>query len=281
VTFTAYVPEIDNFNGRGGRAAPLMLDGQGFQVNLLPGLSTYLTARLGINCGDRDIVAYVAGVCGLSGYTEKFADELQEPGVRVPLTADPELFGEAVEMGQRAIWLNCFGERFVDPNAGRPFGNPAPVTAMRPKVVTSIPDSEEGMPETMSYDSATETLHVGDGAIAPVLQGVWDYQVSGFAVVEKWFSYRKKNPAGRRTSPLDDIVSATWTSTITTELLQLLSVLASFVEMEPRQMKLLDLIADGPVVTIDDLSGAGVLPVPAAATKPPADLGDDGGAKLF
>jgi hypothetical protein len=43
-------------------------------------------------------------------------------------------------------------------------------------------------------------------------------------VIKKWFGYRKKNPAGRKSSPLDDIHSEEWPAEFTTELLQLLNI---------------------------------------------------------
>lgn len=88
-------------------------------------------------------------------------------------------------------------------------------------------------------------------------------------VVKHWFGYRKKKPAGNRGSPLNDIVATTWTPTMTTELLELLNVLGRCVELEPRQEELLDQIMRGPLVTVDDLTAAGVLPVPSAARKTP------------
>jgi len=66
------------------------------------------------------------------------------------------------------------------------------------------------------------------------------------AGVKHWFGYRKKNPAGNRGTPLNDIVATTWTPAMTTELLELLNVLGRCIELEPRQEDLLDRITTGP-----------------------------------
>ena len=95
------------------------------------------------------------------------------------------------------------------------------------------------------------------------------YEVSGTLVVKHWFGYRRKNPAGTRSSQLNDIVATTWTAAMTTELLDLLNVLGRCVELEPKQDTLLEQIMDGPLFTIDDLTAAAVLPVPLAAQKIP------------
>ena len=34
-----------------------------------------------------------------------------QPGLRIPLTANPQLFCEAVQLGRRVIWLHTYGER--------------------------------------------------------------------------------------------------------------------------------------------------------------------------
>ena len=44
--------------------------------------------------------------------------------LRFLITADASLFAEAVDIGREVIWLNCFGKRFADPDAGRPNGAP-------------------------------------------------------------------------------------------------------------------------------------------------------------
>jgi hypothetical protein len=79
-------------------------------------------------------------------------------------------------------------------------------------------------------------------------------------VVGKWFGYRKAAPAGRRSSPLDDLHMTTWPSEWTSELNDLLSVLSRLVELEPAQAELLEEIAVGPLVPTADLSPSGTLP---------------------
>ena len=71
-----------------------------------------------------DVVAYVACVVGHPGYTARFHEELNSPGIRIPLTAAPALWAEAVDVGRQLIWLHSYGERFVDRSAGRPPRSP-------------------------------------------------------------------------------------------------------------------------------------------------------------
>lgn len=215
-----------------------------------------------------DLVAYLAAAVAHPAFTARFASDLKTPGVRIPLTRSPNLWTEAVGIGREIVWLHTYGERFVDASAGRRAGSPK-VRTTRPVVRIGIPDTEDGMPERITYDEATRTLHVGDGRISPVSPEVWNYRVAGMWVVKHWFGYRKKNPSGNRKSPLDDLIATTWTPAMTTELLELLNVLERCVALEPRQAALLDEIMAGPLLTVDDLTEANVLPVPAAAKAAP------------
>jgi hypothetical protein len=94
-------------------------------------------------------------------------------------------------------------------------------------------------------------------------------------IVRKWFGYRKKDPAGRRSSPLDDLNAERWPARYTTELLELLNVLEMCAALEPRQADLLERVCNGPLITMSDLRQEKVLPVPPGSRKPlPPDSPD-------
>jgi hypothetical protein len=97
-------------------------------------------------------------------------------------------------------------------------------------------------------------------------------------IIRKWFGYRKKNPAGRRSSRLDEINQSSWSPQYTTELLELLNVLGRLVDLEPAQATLLKQICRGPQITAADLEHAGALPPPATARK---SLKNDESSALF
>ncbi|GAB3886653.1 hypothetical protein GCM10029964_051290 [Kibdelosporangium lantanae] len=269
LVFTSLIPDMDHFMGHhGGRTLPLYLNGEASVANITPGLLNFFEGRFNQKVDPQDVIAYTAAVTAHPGFTRRFKNELKTPGIRVPLTDDPDLWANAIDIGQEVLWLHTYGERCIDSSSGRHSGPPR-MRSGRPKVQVRIPDSEDGMPERICYDEDTQTLRVGSGEIAPVSTQVWTYAVSGMPVVKHWFGYRKKVPTGKRTSPLDDIVANTWTSEMTTELLDLLNVLTLCVALEPRQEDLLDRILDGPLITVDDLTAAAILPVPPAARKIP------------
>jgi hypothetical protein len=162
--------------------------------------------------------------------------------------------------------LHTFGERFADPDKDRPL-RPLRLAppGNRSMVGEQIPDSVDQMPESLGYNPATRTLRVGEGTISPVAPEVVGYQVSGVPVLRSWFDYRKRNPAIKHSSLLDDIQPSKWTPDQTTELLKLLDVLTGLVELEPQQEEVLELICSGPLLGTSDLEKAGILPAHAIA----------------
>jgi hypothetical protein len=107
------------------------------------------------------------------------------------------------------------------------------------------------MPDEIGYDETKRRLMVGTGFIDNVPREVWQYEVSGKRVLTQWFSYRKKNRErpiiGDRRPPskLGDIQPDHWLAEYTTELLNVLNVLALLVELEPAQAKLMEDICAG------------------------------------
>jgi type ISP restriction-modification system protein len=283
VTFSALVPDLHHYRGSfGGRVFPLWRDALACEPNVAPGLLDHLDRVVGIPVRAHHLLAYLACVVAQPAYTARFARALATPGLRVPLTAQAMLFTEAVVLGSRVVWLHTYGERFADPADGRTVGPPRLPDDRRPKVTVAIPDDPARMPEDLRYDADTRTLQIGEGRIAPVPPEVWSYEVSGVNVLRKWFGYRKPGPEGRRVSALDAIVAESWPAQFTTELLELLNVLGLLSDVHPLQAELLERILDGPLVDVDDLTAAGVLPVPPKARKPPTvPDADDSDARML
>jgi hypothetical protein len=269
LVFSALIPDMDCYYGKaGGRVLPLFRDARASAPNITAGLLEYLARRLGTPVHPHDLIAYLAGVTAHPGFVQHYRKDLMQPGIRIPVTLDASMWKEAIEVGRDVVWLHTFGECFADPGSGRPRRTPR-MRSQRPTVRIRIPDTEENMPERISYDEQTQTLHVGAGETAPVASEIWNYDVSGMPVLKHWFGYRRKYPAGKRTSMLDEITMTTWTPAMTTELLELINVLGRCVELEPRQADLLGRIATGPLVTVDDLTAGGILPVSAKDRKIP------------
>ncbi|WP_406175495.1 type ISP restriction/modification enzyme [Streptomyces canus] len=219
---------------RPGRVRPLYRRPGGTEPNLAPGLLKHLRTRLGITVEPLDVLAWILAAV--------------RPDLTVPLTDDPELWSRGVESGHRVLWLmRRDGDRPKLPGGRRPY------------VRAPLPSR----PLTLDYDRDEEALLLDEGRISPVPPKAWDFEAGGVRVLEQWFTARVTEP---EPGTLSAIRPATWPQPWTSELLELITVLALLADLQPLQDELT------PRITASDLREAGVLPVPDSARRPASVL---------
>jgi Type ISP C-terminal specificity domain len=250
---TALIPDLHHFSGRGGKdVIPLYRDSVGQEPNVCRDLLGVLGARLGERVSAEAFFCYTYAVLATPAYAEAFDEELTVPGPRVPITKSRNLFDRAVDLGRRLIRLHTYGERFVEAPHRR-----GEIPQGRARCVRGIPASTEDYPEDFFYESATETLRIGGGIIAPISLPVFQFSVSNLSAMGSWLSYRMKKRAGRFSSALDEIRPEHWTGEMTQELLELVWVLEATVALLPEMKVVLGEIIAG------EIFGAQELPQPA------------------
>jgi hypothetical protein len=262
LSITELIPDNDHFRGSfGGRAFPLWRDAAATIPNIKPALLASLTTAFLRPVTPEDALAYIAALLAHPAFTVRFQADLRQPGLRVPMTANPDLFREATDIGRQVVWLHCYGERFADPANGRPAGPPRMTKGTGPTIPLNgaIPGAPESLPDDMRYEAATNRLHVGKGYIDNVSAAVAAYEVSGKNVLRQWFSYRKADRTRpvigdrRPPSPLDRIQPDHWLPEYTEDLINLLHVLGRLVALEPAQADLLTRICAGPLIPTETL----------------------------
>lgn len=270
-TLCATPPDFNFYKGSGsGKVFPLWRDGPASTPNIKPALTAHLTSAYQTSVSADDIMGYTAAVLAHPDFTARFAEDLRQPGIRVPITADATLFAEAAKLGKEVIWLHCFGERMADQASGRPSGAPRLPAGERPTIPTGgeMPGASDALPDEMTYDAAERRLHIGSGFVDNVSEAVWEYEVSGKNVLRQWFSYRRRDRSRpligdkRPPSPLDSIQPDNWLPQYTTDLINLLNVLGWLVKLEPKQKELVDRILEGKLLDRDILEAAGALTGP-------------------
>ncbi|MES4890848.1 type ISP restriction/modification enzyme [Streptomyces sp. NPDC096012] len=221
---------------RAGRVRPLYRRPGGTEPNLAPGLLDHLSARLGEQPTPPDVLAWILSAV--------------RPDLTVPLTDDRELWSRGVASGRRLLWLmRRDGERPKLPGGRRPY------------VRAPLPSR----PVSLHYDRDEEALHLDEGRISPVPPQVWDREVAGARVLQTWFAART---APAEPGTLAAIRPATWPQAWTSELLELITVLALLAEPRPLPAG----SPPGSAVTAADLRQAGVLPPPDASRRPASVL---------
>lgn len=254
LTVATAVPDLHHFRGSyGGKdIVPLYRDANARHANLPAGLLDQLATRFRRPVSPEDLAAYVYALLAHPGYFETFRVPLGSPGPRVPLTADPNLFAEAVSLGGQLLWLQTYAERFHA--SGRSSRVP-PVSGLGwARSVSTIP-ADVG---EVHYARDTETIHVGDGQVTGVIPEVWEFSVSGYPVVERWLGFRTAKGIGRSSSPkyatpLDRIRPTEWEDEWNDELLDLLRVLTHTVRIRPEQSELLARVLSGELIPASEL----------------------------
>ena len=225
------------------------------------------------------IAALVAHPC----YALRFKEDLRQPGLRVPITANHQLFMDAVELGREVVWLHTYGERMADPLKGRPKGPPRLPKPEAPSIPAGgeiSGSSSQTLPETLDYNISTKRLSIGGGYIDNVSKQVWEYEVSGKNILRQWFSSRRQDRSRpligdkRPPSPLDGIQPGHWLPEYTTDLMNLLHVIGRLVKLESKQKELLDRICKEVQFNYSTLHADGAL------TSPPRAPGSKIGAAI-
>lgn len=254
--FSSLIPDKNAFKGiEGGRCYPVLTtDGE---PNLRTSVAQLLCERFG-NDAPGNLVYYLAALTGHPEYVRTFSKPLETSHMRAPLTADPELWERAVQLGKQVVWLHTYGER-GEPLPGmerldqRPKGAdytlPVPTVDMGRKMPTKQPSF---LPNSVADDLAEEqntpvmgTVSFGQARCENVEKRVFDYTIGSKQVIGLWSKYRVKDPKGTQNSPLDNIVEQEWPEAWSEEYERLLYTLTHLVHLEPAQEKLLDEVLAG------------------------------------
>ncbi|MGW4724523.1 type ISP restriction/modification enzyme [Streptomyces sp. NPDC004291] len=243
---TAALPEGRSPAGRPGRIRPLFRRPGGHEPNLAPGLLDFLGQRYGQGAGAVDWLAWTV------------AAALPSPaGCRVPLPAGPEAWTTGVALGRDLLDVQLRGA-LSGTKPRLPGGR-------RPYVRAAVP----ARPTTMAYDSEDEALLLDGGRISPVPAEAWEFRVGGVRVLEQWFAHRT---APAEPGSLEAIGPAAWPQEWTSELLDLITVLALLGAREPERAAFAARAAEDAADGATALRAAGVLPPPARARRPASVL---------
>ncbi|WP_202533312.1 MULTISPECIES: type ISP restriction/modification enzyme [unclassified Streptomyces] len=251
VSVTTLLPDGHSPAGRPGRVRPLYRRPGGLEPNLAPGLLPALRARYGDAVTAESVLAWILAAARPS-----------PAGCVVPLPPDAAHWAEGVGLGRELLRLQLRGARGAE--------RPRLPGGQRPYVRAAVPP----VPVSLAYEAEERVLVLGTGRVSPVPAGAWDFRVSGVRVLDLWFERRAAvcGAPGAEAAGLDAVRPRAWPQEWTSELLELVTLLALLAELRPRQEALAGALAAGPGSGEDELREAGVLPVGEAARRPASVL---------
>ncbi|MET9514170.1 type ISP restriction/modification enzyme [Streptomyces sp. NPDC002994] len=239
---SALLPDGRSPAGRPGRIRPLHRRPGGREPNLAPGLRALLSDRYGHEVAAGDVLAWAVA-----------AAEPSPSGAVVPLPVGPDVWAAGVELGRRMTVVQVRGARGGE--------RPRLPGGRRPYVRAAVP----AWPSVLRYDAEEEVLHVGEGRVSPVPAAAWDFHVGGVRVLDLWFERRT---ARGEPGTLEAIRPSAWPQEWTSDLLELITVLALLAELDAGRGEL----RGGRRISRAELTEAGVLPVPDAVRRPASVL---------
>lgn len=252
-------PDLHHFRGSyGGKdVIPLYRDSSALIPNVTAGLLERLPSVDGAQATVEDLLGYVFGILGNPNYVSRFASELREPGPRVPITKDPELFAAVRDAGHRLLWLQTFGERFRTDS--RTADLPSIESLGWTEPVSRLPRDEE-----IVFDADLREVRIADGVLGGVSQEAWEFTVSGWPVIRRWIEARSalgRGFARTRPQPLDETRPTVWLDEWNDELLEVVTAITATLHDQDRLNELLDEVIRSEIIAPDDL------PVPTRAER--------------
>ena len=158
------------------------------QPNLNPKLVETLTEAHGQAPSPEEIFHYIYAILHAPTYREKYAEFLRTDFPRVPFAGDRKLFAALAALGTRLADLHLLTSPELDPPTCRFEGQGDAVVA-RTKA------------QGFNYDTDAQRMYINKTQyFGPVSPEVYEYQIGGYQVCDKWLKDRKE-----RRLDLDDI----------------------------------------------------------------------------
>jgi predicted helicase len=152
-----------------------------FEEERRPNLAEWLLPKLSTAYGftpePEEVLAYIYAVLYSPTYRRAYAEALRSDFPRIPFVADGEVFRRMAELGQRLIDLHLLRSKDLDP----------------PRV--RFEGEGDGQIQVVRYEPSSQRVYISRSQyFEPVPLEVWEYQIGGYQVLEKYLKDRK----GRR-----------------------------------------------------------------------------------
>jgi predicted helicase len=158
------------------------------QPNLNAAIVGALAAAYGKAPTPESIFHYVYAVLYAPTYRTKYAEFLKMDFPRIPFTSDAKLFKRLAALGEKLVALHLLKSCDLDPPTCRFEGD-------------GNNRVEKDRKTGLRYDADKKRVYINAAQyFAPVPEAIWNYQIGGYQVCEKWLKDRRE-----RRLELDDI----------------------------------------------------------------------------
>jgi len=142
--------------------------------NLTPSLLTALAKAYGKKPTPEEIFCYIYAVLYSEVYRSRYAESLKRDFPRVPFTANHKLFIEMGKLGKQLVELHLLKSSALEKPSARFQGK------------------GDNRMEKRRYDEKEQRVSINVSQyFEGIEQDVWDYQIGGYQVMDKWLKDRK------------------------------------------------------------------------------------------
>ena len=161
---------------------------EGRWANLDSGLLNALETAHGEAPAPEEVFYYIYAILYAPSYREKYADFLKTDFPRVPFTSNRELFNALAELGHTLSDLHLLQSDKLD----------TPIAKFEGEGDCKVAKNKQ---QGFGFNTDEERVYINpDQYFTPVSAELWEYQIGGYQVLEKWLKDRKE-----RTLSHDDI----------------------------------------------------------------------------
>jgi predicted helicase len=148
--------------------------------------------------GPEDIFDYIYAVFHCPTYRQRYAEFLKIDFPRVPLTSDPELFADLIDLGGQLVRLHLMEDSAIgQPITTYPVPGDNSVERAHPKYYApgemAPTEAAVPLPKGRVYISGTKRKTASKPAqyFEGIPPQVWEFQVGGYQVLDKWLKDRR------------------------------------------------------------------------------------------
>ena len=153
------------------------------QPNISPEIFVVLSEVFKKEPTPEEIFYYIYAILYSNTYRTKYADFLKIDFPRIPFTKDLKLFSKMAEYGQNLVDLHLLKSAEID----------QPIAKFQGKGDERV--------EKLTYDEKEKRVYINESQyFEGVTKEIWEYQIGGYQVCNKWLKDRKK-----KSLSLDDI----------------------------------------------------------------------------
>ena len=168
VTFPLYLyPDEDLYNNNKARTYQR-------EVNIARGIFDALDKVYGKKPEPEQVLYYIYAVLYSNTYRKKYAEFLKSDFPRIPFSADLHLFRGMAKLGRELVDLHLMRSKKLD------------------KPVARFEGKGHGLVRKIAYNQKKRLMYINEGQhFGPVGKDIWEYQIGGYQVMDKWLKDRK------------------------------------------------------------------------------------------